>query len=388
MKKTILSTLAIAAVMGVQGQGLEDNPTSYENPFACIGKMDYMQRQSEGAVNKWFLSGKEGKGRCFVTESVDLFPGEESNRNVMAAKIVNKEKRENADDLQFCIIYEVTSPYVNTLFELSYYIRCNTETKNKEYRLTIKGIKETKDVVKNHYSNTYWNGRGNPEDDILYDGVRYTNNRFNCNYIDRISSNHTDKIIIKDYQYISVQFDFGKEDGVYWIADVTVKDTWAKNGKTNYFGEQIERISEDGMDDIFLYKETSGSETQILDNTGKKIGAVDMSDGYVEWRKEPVPTKDGCTFVEWVYNGTDFTLTPVWEGGESGQVPTSISDNTASMYYSNGVIYSTEPKDIAIYSASGVVVRRESHTCLVSVEDLKAGVYVVKADDNTIKFVK
>ena len=75
------------------------------------------------------------------------------------------------------------------------------------------------------------------------------------------------------------------------------------------------------------------------------------------------------------------------EGGEGGS--TAISDAAAvKAFFANDVLYASEAADVVVYSVNGVAVKSAKNVKSVNVADLKAGLYIAKVGNATVKFVK
>jgi hypothetical protein len=76
------------------------------------------------------------------------------------------------------------------------------------------------------------------------------------------------------------------------------------------------------------------------------------------------------------------------EGGE-GQGGTAISAAAAvKAFFANDVLYASEAADVVVYNVNGVAVKSAKNAKSVNVADLKAGLYIAKVGNATVKFVK
>lgn len=417
MKKTILTALTIAwMAMGAQAQ-LNDNPSEYTNPFASIGMFDYIQKQSDGKVGKWFLSGKNGKDKYFTTEKFSL--GEDGYSECRAAKIINK-RNGNADDLQLCCIYEVkeNSPLIKIRGKIRYE-NFGEFTEKASVRVSVTGYDEQPSIkghesnIKNISSNisSYINNN-TTDDNILINETStfYWNENSGFDYG-----------CICNNKYICIQIDLGTLAGTYYIFDVSISENGeSDNGIINhYFNEPITLIQYntnggEKMDNMYcLYENTKNknSKTHIFHIFNKK--GEELGSGAYDWSEKidfySTPTRNGYNFLGWQLNGENYnfetnptamypnkpTLSPLmndiilvaqWEG-ENGSVTTAVNDSEAQSYYSNGVLYTSEYAEIAIYTMGGVKVK-SAYTNQLNVSELKAGLYIARIGNETIKFSK
>lgn len=68
---------------------------------------------------------------------------------------------------------------------------------------------------------------------------------------------------------------------------------------------------------------------------------------------------------------------------------TAINDAAAiKAFVANDVLYASEAADVVIYNINGVAVKSAKNAINVNVSDLKAGLYIAKVGNATIKFVK
>lgn len=69
--------------------------------------------------------------------------------------------------------------------------------------------------------------------------------------------------------------------------------------------------------------------------------------------------------------------------------PTAISDAAAvKAFFANDVLYVSEAADVVVYNVNGVAVKSAKNAKSVNVADLKAGLYIAKVGNATVKFVK
>lgn len=67
----------------------------------------------------------------------------------------------------------------------------------------------------------------------------------------------------------------------------------------------------------------------------------------------------------------------------------AIADAAAlKAYVANDVIYASEAADVFVYNINGVVVKSAKNVTSLNVADLKAGLYIAKFGNATVKFVK
>jgi hypothetical protein len=85
------------------------------------------------------------------------------------------------------------------------------------------------------------------------------------------------------------------------------------------------------------------------------------------------------------------------EGAEAGKLfaggsvtpPTAIADAAAvKAFFANDVLYASEAADVVVYNVNGVAVKSAKNVKSVNVADLKAGLYIAKVGNATVKFVK
>lgn len=68
---------------------------------------------------------------------------------------------------------------------------------------------------------------------------------------------------------------------------------------------------------------------------------------------------------------------------------TAIAEEAAvNAFVANDVLYVSEASDVVIFNVNGVAVKSAKNANSVNVSDLKAGLYIAKVGNNTIKFVK
>jgi hypothetical protein len=69
--------------------------------------------------------------------------------------------------------------------------------------------------------------------------------------------------------------------------------------------------------------------------------------------------------------------------------PTAIAEDAAvTAYVANDVIFASEAADVVVYNINGVAVKSAKNVTSLSVADLKAGLYIAKVGNATVKFVK
>lgn len=69
--------------------------------------------------------------------------------------------------------------------------------------------------------------------------------------------------------------------------------------------------------------------------------------------------------------------------------PVAIAETAAiKAYVANNVINASEAADVVVYNINGVAVKSAKNVTKLSVADLKAGLYIAKVGNATIKFVK
>ena len=70
--------------------------------------------------------------------------------------------------------------------------------------------------------------------------------------------------------------------------------------------------------------------------------------------------------------------------------PTNGVSETAAMkaYVANDVLYASEAADVVVYNINGVAVKAAKNVTSLNVADLKAGLYIAKFGNATVKFVK
>jgi len=68
---------------------------------------------------------------------------------------------------------------------------------------------------------------------------------------------------------------------------------------------------------------------------------------------------------------------------------TAVTDAAAlKAYVANDVIYASEAADVVVYNVNGVAVKSAKNVTSLNVADLKAGLYIAKFGNATVKFVK
>lgn len=429
MKKNSLTALAIMGIMiSAQAQQLEDNPTQYVNPFSGIGAFNYIQKQSDGELNKWFLSGKNGKDKYFTTvKSYDKKTYQYSGyRN---ACIINKTEGK-PDDLQFCLVLDLNE-MLNSGNDINRINITYSMNITVNYRVSVKGFKTNDNLVKGHTSNISTSSSNEQEEDILFKKA----------YVSSDDSKRI-SIDIEDYSYrfICIQFDLGHTTGSYEIRNILItpinknKNIPFNEFSRKYFNESLTLIhfdtnGGDSMNDmICLYEDRdpmSSSNTEkyfhILSMSGVELGCCYYKNA-IEWNDgcEPIPTREGYVFKGWLLNGQDFsfstvnesiekskrqlttspfmgdmTLVAQWEQiGEGGGtepnpgVVTAINDEIAQTYYSNGVLRTAGAYDISVYNTSGVLVKAAHNVSELDLSELKSGLYIARVNGEPIKFVK
>ncbi len=108
-----------------------------------------------------------------------------------------------------------------------------------------------------------------------------------------------------------------------------------------------------------------------------------------------VSAQEGYTLNGWSINDSSVdgeTQTLNIEGDINVVIyePTGIDgveSEKAALYYDNGAIYTNAKGEIAVYNITGKLVKQAT-VAPVSVNDLANGVYVVKTQNGTLKFVK
>ena len=83
------------------------------------------------------------------------------------------------------------------------------------------------------------------------------------------------------------------------------------------------------------------------------------------------------------------------EGAQPGVLFSDGGDNTAvsdaaavKAFFANDVLYASEAADVVVYNVNGVAVKSAKNAKSVNVADLKAGLYIAKVGNATVKFVK
>jgi hypothetical protein len=68
---------------------------------------------------------------------------------------------------------------------------------------------------------------------------------------------------------------------------------------------------------------------------------------------------------------------------------TAIAEEAAvKAYVANNVIFASEAADVVVYNINGVAVKSAKNVTSLNVADLKAGLYIAKVGNTTVKFVK
>ena len=424
MKKTILTALTVIGMMtGAQAQQLGDNPTEFTNPFASIGAFNYVQKQSDGELNKWFLSGKNGKDKCFTIEKYERkYKTCSAYSQYRAAKIVNTEQNANIDNIQFCCVYELSDDEINNDIAIQYTIIYFGESQETSCGFSVKGYNDNNGLVKNHESNTKNTIAGylNNEDNILLNNTT-TFEKEKSKFISYTIKNENNN------KYICIQLDLGKKAGEYFIESIKINNKW-------FFNEQLSMIQYDAnggsqIENMYcLFTNEANSSNSILhifNKSGEEIGSgmfkPFFKDEKVQWGDgfEPIPSRDGYTFKGWQLNEEvfdfkidnsvdegnmrilrspfmgDMTLVAQWEQiGEGGGtepnpgVVTAINGEIAQTYYSNGVLRTAGTYDVNVYNASGVLVKAAHNVSELDLSELKSGLYIARVNGETIKFVK
>ncbi len=120
---------------------------------------------------------------------------------------------------------------------------------------------------------------------------------------------------------------------------------------------------------------------------------TDLVDGMYRARfKVDYENEDPCTLNDVAYNVDYGTLAVdfmIWLKNTVSNLPTAVEEveNTIALYYANGAIHTNVEGEIQVYDLSGKLVRRAQHAP-VAVDDLAGGVYIVRVNGNTLKFVK
>jgi hypothetical protein len=79
----------------------------------------------------------------------------------------------------------------------------------------------------------------------------------------------------------------------------------------------------------------------------------------------------------------------MWNTPAEGGEQTAINDAAAiKAFVANDVLYASEAADVVIYNINGVAVKSAKNAASVNVSDLKAGLYIAKVGNATVKFVK
>ena len=130
MKRVIFLVSVFAVAFGAKAQNVVlseqvsgttvklENPATNTNPFASAGAFDYIQKQSAGNFNKWYLSGDCAKERFLTIEKIE----EKGNR---VARVVVDDTCTKAEDVQLNVIFSgvngQTTRYDYTIeFEVMY----------------------------------------------------------------------------------------------------------------------------------------------------------------------------------------------------------------------------------------------------------------------------
>ena len=87
---------------------------------------------------------------------------------------------------------------------------------------------------------------------------------------------------------------------------------------------------------------------------------------------------------QFIVKGTPFAQY-FMEGGAS----TAVAETAAiKAYVANDVLYASEAADVVVYNINGVAVKAAKNVTSLNVADLKAGLYIAKFGNATVKFVK
>jgi len=69
--------------------------------------------------------------------------------------------------------------------------------------------------------------------------------------------------------------------------------------------------------------------------------------------------------------------------------PTAVSEAAAiKAFVADGVLFASEAADVTVYNVNGVAVKSAKNVTSLNVADLKAGLYIAKFGNATVKFVK
>ena len=69
--------------------------------------------------------------------------------------------------------------------------------------------------------------------------------------------------------------------------------------------------------------------------------------------------------------------------------PSAVAETAAiKAYVANDVLYASEAADVVVYNINGVAVKAAKNVTSLNVADLKAGLYIAKFGNATVKFVK
>ena len=75
----------------------------------------------------------------------------------------------------------------------------------------------------------------------------------------------------------------------------------------------------------------------------------------------------------------------VKEGGDGSAI---AEEAAVKAFVANNVIFASEAADVVVYNISGVAVKSAKNVTSLDVADLKAGLYIAKVGNATVKFVK
>ena len=327
MKKTLLIASVVAMAMGAWGQVDE-----WYNPFEELGAYNYVQKQSDGEIGKWFLSGENANDKYPILV-------EKNNKTYLGVESGDKEYIDNDIHLSILIDVRKFPKGDNNNLNIKFHINSiNRETMQffhtKEFK-NIDLIKKIKDIK--WICEDYGIGQGY-DYDVDFD----VNVNDSSNYVRMQISSSTD----------------------FYINNIEITGNNNESQGTSSYKE------------YFKYEYFNESYTmESLKNT--KPNAYNFFENYVQ------ECNNNYTFRYLSYKD-------IIEGDNGTLLTTSINNNDmeSNTYVSNNILYTDEPSSVYIFNTSGILVKTENNTTSVDLSTLKKGVYIAKVNEKTIKFVR
>ncbi|MBP5667770.1 MAG: T9SS type A sorting domain-containing protein [Salinivirgaceae bacterium] len=337
MKKSILIASVVALAMGAQAQvdewvnPLKDLCENHQGKIKDYGVFDYVQKESDMELGKWYLYYNKG------LENKNKYPTVVNYNDEMFIRI-------NGDDYySFAIILKKENlNNVSVKYNAIHFDDNGEETPLCciKSRITFFNVRDYNNLDSSEVFNKAFTSTDLQRNDNT--SYFYANDEFKT-----FSS-------VKDYVYIRLAVVKGEKEiagGYCLINNIEIKfEGYNSTVSKKYFYEPY-YINESNQLD---YNCSPEDHTKYM---------------YEKYPNLPELYPD-------IYGYLATT--------------TSINDNDmeSNIYVSNNVLHTDEPSCVYIFNASGILVKTENNTTSVDLFDLKKGVYIAKVNGAPIRFVR